>query len=103
MYTGLLHAEKSCAIWESIEVEAAAVQLQLDWMKGHMRLCMALFGFVATVGEHVAGDHFALAWKPWKVSRKRPTNCGWWRRSFGMSGSATLGCSLAVAVGITNT
>ena len=64
MYTGLLHAEKSCAIW----VEAAAVQLQLDWMKGHMRLCMALFGFVATVGEHVAGDHFALAWKPWKVA-----------------------------------
>lgn len=29
MYAGLLHAEKSCAIWKSIEVEAAAVELQL--------------------------------------------------------------------------
>lgn len=33
-----------------------------------MRLCRALFGIVATVGERDAGDHVGLAWKPWKVA-----------------------------------
>lgn len=33
-----------------------------------MRLCVALFGFVATVGERDAGDPFDLAWKPWRVA-----------------------------------
>jgi hypothetical protein len=33
-----------------------------------MRLFVALFGFVATVGERDAGDPFDLAWKPWSRS-----------------------------------
>ena len=33
-----------------------------------MRLCIALFVFVATVNERDAGDHLRLAWKPWKVA-----------------------------------